>query len=245
MGVSLNEDFNFYSQCNPNEKLIQWCYAIESGITLIIDVWSDVVCPWCFIGRRRLQKALAGFTYSGDVVVRHRAFQLQPEISFVIPTSQYLTSKYRLDSTALAQMQSNVCAIAQGEGLSYELDETLSGNTLDAHRLLLWSDGFGKQDVLIEAMYSGYFEKGLPLFTHLDLLAMTDQVGIDRVAAGEVLASDQFRSEVARDGQLARELGATGVPFFVFDMKYAISGAQPLDAFTQMLETAWGSKAIS
>jgi len=245
MGASLNEDFNFYSQCSSNEKLIQWCYAIESGITVIIDVWSDVVCPWCFIGRRRLQKALAGFTHSEDVVVRHRAFQLQPEISTVLPTSEYLLSKYRMEPVALKQMQSNVCTIAQEEGLSYELDETLSGNTLDAHRLLLWSDGFGKQDVLIEAMYSGYFEKGLPLFTHLDLLAMTDQVGIDRVAAGEVLASGEFRSEVARDGQLAQELGATGVPFFVFDMKYAISGAQPLDAFIQTLESAWRSKAIS
>ncbi len=142
-------------------------------------------------------------------------------------------------------MQSNVCAIAEGEGLSYELDKTLSGNTLDAHRLLLWSDGFGKQDELLEAMYSGYFEKGLPLFTHLDLLAITDQVGIGRVAASEVLASDQFRTEVARDGQLARELGATGVPLFVFDMKYAISGAQPIEAFTQNLETAWSLREIS
>lgn len=212
---------------------------------MIIDVWSDVVCPWCFIGRRRLQKALAGFTHAEDVVVRHRAFQLQPEISSAIPTSQYLTSKYRLDPTALKQMQSNVCAIAEGEGLSYELDKTLSGNTLDAHRLLLWSDGFGKQDELLEAMYSGYFEKGLPLFTHLDLLAITDQVGIGRVAASEVLASDQFRTEVARDGQLARELGATGVPLFVFDMKYAISGAQPIEAFTQNLETAWSLREIS
>lgn len=212
---------------------------------MIIDVWSDVVCPWCFIGRRRLQKALAGFTHAEDVVVRHRAFQLQPEISSAIPTSQYLTSKYRLDPTALKQMQSNVCAIAEGEGLSYELDKTLSGNTLDAHRLLLWSDGFGKQDELLEAMYSGYFEKGLPLFTHLDLLAITDQVGIGRVAASEVLASDQFRTEVARDGQLARELGATGVPLFVFDMKYAISGAQPIEAFTQNLEAAWSLREIS
>ena len=192
-----------------------------------------------------MQKALAGFTHAEDVVVRHRAFQLQPEISSAIPTSQYLTSKYRLDPTALKQMQSNVCAIAEGEGLSYELDKTLSGNTLDAHRLLLWSDGFGKQDELLEAMYSGYFEKGLPLFTHLDLLAITDQVGIGRVAASEVLASDQFRTEAARDGQLARELGATGVPLFVFDMKYAISGAQPIEAFTQNLETAWSLREIS
>jgi predicted DsbA family dithiol-disulfide isomerase len=212
---------------------------------LIIDVWSDVVCPWCFIGRRRLQKALAGFAHADDVVVRHRAFQLQPEISTVVPTSVYLVSKYRMEPMALKQMQSNVCAIAKGEGLCYELDETLSGNTLDAHRLLLWSDEFGKQDDLLEAMYSGYFEKGLPLFTHTDLLAITDQVGIERDVVTDLLESDRYRAEVVRDGQLAQELGATGVPFFVFDMKYGISGAQSLDAFSQTLETAWSSRVIS
>ena len=142
-------------------------------------------------------------------------------------------------------MQSNVCTIAEGEGLCYELDETLSGNTQDAHRLLLWSDQVGKQDALLEAMYSGYFEKGLPLFTHNDLLAITDQVGIERSVATELLESNLYRSEVAQDGQLAQELGATGVPFFVFDMKYGISGAQPVDTFTQTLETAWSSRAIS
>ena len=211
---------------------------------MIIDVWSDVVCPWCFIGRRRLQKALAGFAHSDDVTVRHRAFQLQPDITIVQPTSQHLASKYRVGVEEVKQMQANVCSIADGEGLCYDLDGTLSGNTVDAHRLLLWSDELGRQDELLEAMYSGYFEKGLPLFTHSDLLIVTDQVGIDHHAAQALLSSERFRAEVLRDGQIAQELGATGVPFYVFDMKYGISGAQPVEAFTQTLEGAWSSEAI-
>lgn len=206
---------------------------------MIIDVWSDVVCPWCFIGRRRLQRALADFLHRDQVVVRHRAFQLQPEISEVMPTTQYLARKYGAPESQVAKMQANVCAIADGEGLCYKLDETLSGNTLDAHRLLLMAGEIGKQDELLEAMYHGYFEESLPLFSHQDLLAITDLVGIDQRLVANVLDSDQYRAQVLADGQKAQALGASGVPFFVFDMKFGISGAQPLEAFAQTLEAAW------
>lgn len=210
---------------------------------MIIDVWSDVVCPWCFIGRRRLQKALAIFPHREAVVVRHRAFQLQPDISEVVPTSQYLARKYGAPESQIAQMQANVCAIADGEGLCYKLDETLSGNTADAHRLLLMAGEIGKQDELLEAMYRGYFEEGRPLFKPEDLLAITDEVGIDHNLARGVLASDNYRDQVEEDGRMAHSLGASGVPFFVFDMKFGISGAQPLEAFTQTLEAAWKESA--
>lgn len=206
---------------------------------MIIDVWSDVVCPWCFIGRRRLQKALAGFAHLDEIVVRHRAYQLQPEIVEVVPTTQLLARKYGVPESQIAQMQANVCSIAGGEGLCYKLENTLSGNTLDAHRLLLMAGEMGKQEELIEAMYHGYFEKGLPLFSHQELLAITDDVGIDRELAKAVLISDQYRDAVGEDAKMAQALGANGVPFFVFDMKFGISGAQPLEAFTQILEEAW------
>lgn len=210
---------------------------------MIIDVWSDVVCPWCFIGRRRLQRALAGFSHRDQVIVRHRAFQLQPEISEVVPTTQYLARKYGAPESQVAKMQANVCAIADGEGLCYKLDETLSGNTLDAHRLLLMAAKVGKQDALLEAMYHGYFEESRPLFSPGDLLAITDEVGIDHELARGVLTSDQYREQVAEDGRLAQSLGANGVPFFVFDMRFGISGAQPLEIFTQTLEAAWKESA--
>ncbi len=206
---------------------------------MIIDIWSDVVCPWCFIGKRRLEKALSLFEHRDQVVIRHRAFQLQPEISDVVPTADYLAEKYRLPATQVKEMQANVCAIADGEGLCYNLDQTLSGNTFDAHRLLLWAETLTLQDHLLEAMYSGYFEKSLPLFTHVDLLAITSSVGIPESEAKALLESDRFAPEVLRDREIASQLGATGVPFFVFDMKFGISGAQPLAAFTQTLERAW------
>jgi len=206
---------------------------------MIIDVWSDVVCPWCYIGRRRLQKALADLPNRGDVIVRHRAFQLQPDITSTVPTSELLADKYHVAPAQVKEMQANICTIADGEGLCYQLDGTLSGNTLDAHRLLLWAAGIGKQEELLEAMYSAYFEKSQPLFSHSDLLAITDGIGIDRALAQEILDSDKFRDKVLEDGELARQLGATGVPFFVIDMKFGISGAQPVEVFVQTLEQAW------
>ncbi len=206
---------------------------------MIIDIWSDVVCPWCFIGKRRLEKALSLFEHRDQVTIRHRAFQLQPDITSTVDTKSYLAQKYQMAQEQVEQMQANVCAIADGEGLCYNLDGTLSGNTFDAHRLLLWSAEIGKQDALLEAMYSAYFEKSQPLFSRDDLIAVCSQVGISATEVDEILSSDKFSQEVIADRALATQLGATGVPFFVVDMKYGISGAQPLEAFTQTLETAW------
>ena len=206
---------------------------------MIIDVWSDVVCPWCFIGKRRLEKALSLFEHRDQVVIRHRAFQLQPDITSTVPTADYLADKYRMPAAQVKEMQANVCAIADGEGLCYNLDDTLSGNTFDAHRLLLWAATIDKQDVLLEAMYSAYFEKSLPLFSHDDLVSVATTAGLDESAVRAILDTDAFKDEVIADRSLASQLGATGVPFFVVDMKYGISGAQPLEAFTQTLEGAW------
>ena len=206
---------------------------------MIIDVWSDVVCPWCFIGKRRLEKALSLFEHRDQVTIRHRAFQLQPDIDTTVRTTDYLAEKYQLPSEKVKEMQANVCAIADGEGLCYNLDETLSGNTFDAHRLLLWAATIDKQDALLEEMYSAYFEKSEPLFSHSDLIAVATRVGIKESEISKVLESNAFRDEVVADRTLASQLGATGVPFFVVDMKYGISGAQPLEAFTQTLEGAW------
>ena len=209
---------------------------------MIIDVWSDVVCPWCFIGKRRLEKALSLFEHREQVTIRHRAFQLQPEITTIVPTSEYLAQKYQLPAAQVKEMQANVCAVADGEGLCYNLDETLSGNTFDAHRLLLWSETINKQSELLEAMYSAYFEQSKPLFTHDDLKAVASSVGISAEDVSSVLDSNSYSDEVIADRELASQLGATGVPFFVVDQKYGISGAQPLEAFTQTLESAWSDE---
>ncbi|MEN9687906.1 MAG: hypothetical protein RL381_918 [Actinomycetota bacterium] len=201
---------------------------------MIIDVWSDIVCPWCFIGRRRLQKAIANQGAGHEITVRHRAFQLQPDITSVVSTAEHLATKYRIDKQKVAEMQANVCAIADGEGLCYNLENTLSGNTADAHRLILWAETFGKGDELLEAMYSAYFEKSKPVFSHQDLLAISDSVGINHAGALALLQSDAFKDQVAEDQALASSLGANGVPFYVVDMKFGISGAQPQEVFDQI-----------
>ena len=206
---------------------------------MIIDVWADVVCPWCFIGKRRLEKALESFPHREHVTIRHRAFQLQPDIKETVLTKEYLAEKYQTSPDQVAKMQANVCAVADGEGLCYQLDDTLSGNTFDAHRLLLWSANFDKQDDLLEVLFSNYFEKSIPVFSHADLVSAAVGVGIDADKADDLLTSDLYADEVIADRNLAGQLGATGVPFFVFDMKYGISGAQPLEAFQQTLASAW------
>ena len=209
---------------------------------MIIDVWSDVVCPWCFIGKRRLERAIETFEYRDKIIVRHRAFELAPDTKETMPTHKLLAEKYRISADDVKQMQANVCAIADGEGLCYVLDETISGNTFDAHRLLLWAARIEKQNELLEVMYSSYFEKSHPLFSQQDLCFVAEMVGISADEVMKILDSDQFTQEVIEDRKLASQLGATGVPFFVVDMKYAISGAQPRETFSQVLETAWRNK---
>ena len=209
--------------------------------TMIVDVWSDVVCPWCFIGKRRLEKGIAEIKVANpgvQIQVRHRAFQLQPDIEGVIPTKELLSDKYNIDIDKVSAMQANVCSIADGEGLCYDLENTFSGNTMDAHRVLKWAESTGLAQELLEKMYSAYFEQSKPLFTHDDILALTDELGLDRTEVIAVLISDNYRDLVLQDQDIARQLGANGVPFFVIDMKYGISGAQPQEVFTQTLATA-------
>lgn len=208
---------------------------------MFIDVWSDVVCPWCFIGKRRLESAIERLKAQSpevEISVRHRAFQLQPDISGVEKTSDHLSKKYGVGPDQVAAMQQNVCSIADGEGLCYDLADTLSGNTIDAHRLLLWSASVGKQDELLEAMFSAYFEKKQPLFSHEDLFAITNSVGLDPLYVRAILESDEFADDVKADQDFAYRLGATGVPFFVIDMKYGVSGAAPAENFDAVLKQA-------
>ncbi len=202
---------------------------------MLIEVWSDVVCPWCFIGKRRLEKAIAKLPDPSVIEVRHRAFQLQPDMEGTVSTSQHLAEKYHVSPTQVEEMQANVCSIADREGLCYDLKNTLSGNTLDAHRLILWSAGKGKQGELLEALYSAYFEKNKPVFSHSDLLEISDSVGLDHQEAETLLMSDLLEDQVKEDQAIAHQLGANGVPFFVVDMKYGISGAQPQEVFDQTL----------
>ena len=211
-----------------------------------IEVWADVVCPWCYIGKRRLQSALAERGIADDVEIIHRAFQLDPTASTTTaPTIDHLAAKYGVSRDEALAMMSNVTEVAAGEGLEYHLDRTMTGNTRNAHRLVLWAqdqDPVAAQR-LLEAMYSAYFEQGRGVFSTDDLVALAGESGLEADAAREMLAGSAYLDQVVEDQVLARTFGANGVPFFVIDRAYGVSGAQPVEVFLQAIDQARAASA--
>jgi predicted DsbA family dithiol-disulfide isomerase len=211
-----------------------------------IEVWSDVVCPWCYIGKRRLQSALEQRGLADDVEIVHRAFLLDPTASTTTePTIDHLAAKYGVSRDEAVAMMSNVTEVAAAEGLDFHLDLCMTGNTRDAHRLALWAQEQDPAiaDQLLEAMYSAYFEQGRGVFTTDDLVAYASEVGLDADAAREMLSGTEYLDQVVQDQVLARTFGANGVPFFVIDRAYGVSGAQPLEVFLDAIDQARAATA--
>ena len=206
-----------------------------------IEVWADVVCPWCYIGKRRLQTALAERGIADDVEIVHRAFQLDPTASTVTePTVDHLAAKYGVTREQALDMMSDVTEVAAAEGLDYCLDLCMTGNTRDAHRLALWAqerDPAACQR-LLEAMYSAYFTQGRGVFSSDDLAGLAGEAGLDVEAARDMLAGTAYLEDVVQDQVLARTFGANGVPFFVIDRAYGVSGAQPVEVFLNAIDQA-------
>ena len=209
-----------------------------------IEIWSDVVCPWCFVGKRRLETALSTFDHADEVEVVYRSFELDPsaphhghELSTGV-----IARKYGRSEDEMRDMQQQLIDLAAEEGLAFRLFETVHTNTVDAHRLLhlaLEAGGPALQRELKEALLSSYFESAQDIGDHDVLTTVAAGVGLDAARVAEVLASDEYADAVTADIAQARAYGATGVPFFVIDQKYGVSGAQPAAAFTQVLEQAW------
>ncbi len=209
-----------------------------------IDIWSDVVCPWCYIGKRRLETALAGFEHRDDVEVVYRSFQLDPSAPNVpVQTvAESLGEKYGGGPEAGQQMVDRVEAVAAEEGLLFRLGEAQRVGTIDAHRLLhlaLELGGPSLQSALKEELLAAYFLRAENVADH-DLLRRTaEKVGLAANRVEELLDSQRYADAVEADIREAAALGATGVPFFVVDRKYGISGAQPAEVFAQVLDRAW------
>ncbi len=211
-----------------------------------IEVWADVVCPWCYIGKRRLQSALAERGITDEVDIVHRAFQLDPTASTATaPTIDHLAAKYGVTRDEALAMMANVTEVASGEGLDYHLDRTMTGNTRNAHRLTLWAQELdpAAAQQLLEAMYSAYFEQGRGVFSDDDLVALAAEVGLDADAARDMLAGTAYLDKVVEDQVLARTFGANGVPFFVIDRAYGVSGAQPVEVFLEAIDQARAASA--
>ena len=209
-----------------------------------IEVWSDVVCPWCYIGKRRLERAVD--EYDGEVEVVWRSFQLDPTAPMV-PTesvAEHLGRKYGGGVEAGLQMIERVDAVAAEEGLVYRQAEAQRANTVDAHRLLHLAAEAFHQGELKEALLAAYFTQGRNIADHDTLRELAVSVGLAADEVDEVLASDRYGDAVQADIDQARAYGANGVPFFVVDGRYGVSGAQPVEVLREVLARAAGEQQV-
>ncbi|HET6279916.1 MAG TPA: DsbA family oxidoreductase [Polyangia bacterium] len=208
---------------------------------MLVEVWSDVVCPWCYVGKRRFERALADFPDRGQVQVVHRSFQLDPSRPAGVTQSrgEVLGRKYGWSEAQVTARQAQMRDTAAAEGLDFKLGNALTGNTAEAHQLIHLGQALGIQDAVVERLYRGYFTEGRSLFDRDSLVALAAEAGLDPDEARAVLVEGRYATAVTADGQEAHALGATGVPFFVIARRFGISGAQPTPVFAEVLAKAW------
>jgi predicted DsbA family dithiol-disulfide isomerase len=206
-----------------------------------VDIWSDVVCPWCYLGKRHFEQALEAFPHRDAVEVVYRSFELDPSApaGVTTPTVELLASKYGMSREQAHDAQRQMEKRAATAGLTFRMDGLRSGNTRDAHRLLHLAKARGRQADLAERLHRAYFTEQASIFDHFSLADLAASAGLDRAEALAVLASDEYAADVDVDEQMARSLGVSGVPFFVIDRRYGISGAQPAETIAEVLGQAW------
>ena len=202
-----------------------------------IDIWSDVVCPWCYLGHRRFRTALDRLP-DLDVEVRWRAYELDPRAP-TEPADLVSVLERKYGPGAYASMTARLTALGEAEGIEYRFDRTQRVNTFDAHRLIAWAATRPHgQDPIVEALFAAYFTNGANVADHATLVDIVGRAGGDRVAAAAVLAGDDFTADVRADEAAARDLEVTGVPAFVLAERMMIPGAQDVDTFVQLIERA-------
>jgi predicted DsbA family dithiol-disulfide isomerase len=211
---------------------------------VLIEVWSDVVCPWCYIGKRHLEAALDGFTHRDEVEVVYRSFELDPTAPEVPveKTVESLARKFGTDVAGARELMKRADGVAASVGLEFRHSDAPHARTVDAHRLLHLALAQGRQAELKEALLAAYFTRGESMGDHEVLRKAAVDAGLEPGRVDEVLESREYADEVRADIEQARAYGATGVPFFVVDQKYAVSGAQPSEVFAQLLDRAWAER---
>lgn len=207
-----------------------------------VEIWSDIACPWCYIGKARFEKGLAEFAHRDDIEVVHRSFELDPNRpkGAVGPVIPMLAEKYGRTLEEARGMEEHVASAAHAEGLGYLTEGRDHGNTFDLHRLLHLARARGRQEALLDLAYRANFAEERSVFDDGVLLELAVEAGLDAEEARAVLADESaYADEVRADEAEAAALGANAVPFFVVDRKYGISGGQPAEVFTRALEQAW------
>ncbi|GAC1604521.1 MAG: protein disulfide isomerase FrnE [Pseudarthrobacter sp.] len=205
-----------------------------------IEIWSDVACPWCYIGKRRFEAALAEFPHRDSVDVTWRSYQLDPSLPehYDGTELEYLSRIKGMAQAQVSQMFEHVAKQAKGEGLNYRFDQVVVANSFTAHRLIHLAAEHGQQDAAKERLLSDHFEHGKDIGSQEYLTELGLALGLDAAAVAELFTTDKYADAVRFDFQEARALGITGVPFFVIDRKFGLSGAQPAETFTAALNQA-------
>jgi len=206
-----------------------------------VEIWSDVVCPWCAIGKRRFEAALARFAHRDEVTVRWRSFELDPTAPQERPGTlvEHLAEKYGTAPEQARGMIRQMSQTAAVDGWEFDLENARGGNTVDAHRLIHLGAAHGIGDAVKERLLRAYVSEREPIGDHDALTRLAVEAGLDGAEVRDLLAGDRFLDDVRADQRQARAYGISGVPFFVVDAKYGVSGAQPADALLEVLETAW------
>ena len=207
---------------------------------LTVEIWSDVVCPWCYVGKRRFEKALAAFEHRDEVQLTWRSFELDPNAPPERETgsAEHLASKYGMTVEEAEQKNADMEQLAKSEGLEYHLDRTRGGNSFDAHRLVHLAAEQGRGDEVMERLMRAYFTEGEAIGDPETLVRLAMEMGIDPRG----LLGDAYADAVRADEELARRIGIQGVPFFVLDRRFGVSGAQPAELLLRALDKAWEAR---
>jgi predicted DsbA family dithiol-disulfide isomerase len=203
-----------------------------------VEIWSDVACPWCFVGKRRFEDAVDDF--DGEVEVTWRSFELEPDAPDVRdePLDELLAQKYGGGKEQARQMIERMTQMAEGEGLEFNLMDAKGGNTFDAHRLIHFAADRGRADAMKERLLRAYMTEGKRVSDRETLVALAEDIGLDAEEARTMLATDDYADDVRHDERTARELGCRGVPFYVIAGRYQITGAQSAETFLEALNSA-------
>jgi predicted DsbA family dithiol-disulfide isomerase len=209
-----------------------------------IEIWSDVACPWCYVGKRRFEAALAQFEHADDVQVVWRSFELDPQAPAERggDRAEHLAAKYGMSVEQARQAEQRMTQTAAGDGLDFRFDIARAGNTFDAHRVVHLAHKRGLQDAMKERLLRAYFSQGELVSDHETLRRLAVEVGLREAEVAEVLAADGYADEVREDERIAAGLGISAVPTFVVDRALGASGAQPPEALLELLRQGWANR---
>ncbi len=205
-----------------------------------VEIWSDFVCPFCYIGKRNFENAIQKADIKGEIEIIYRSFELDPHAKRDgnLPAKEMLMKKYQMSEARAAQSLSDLTESAKAVGLEYHMDQTIQTNTFDAHKLSHYAKEQGKAQTYMEHIFKAHFTEGLHIGDHKVLKMIAEVIGLDANRVSNILAGDDYADDVRADERMAHEVGIHGVPYFLIDGEFTIYGAQPVASFLKVFEQA-------